>query len=212
MSSTKVYGIVGSPFLRSVQMGLEEKGAAYELVRMGFGDPKQPAYLARNPFGRVPLFEHDGFELYETQAILRYVDAVFPGPSLRPTEPRRLARMDQLVGISDWYMFRQVTATIVFQRLVAPMMGRTTDLSVVAAALPDAKHCIGVLEGFAKQGGDFLVGDEPSIADIMLAPQVAYFSATPEGQEIMPSHPALSAWIGRMTPRPSMKKTDPAAG
>ena len=205
----KVHGIVGSPFLRSALLGLEEKGAPYELVRMGFSEPKEPAYLARNPFGRVPFFEHDGFELYETQAILRYIDTVFPGPSLRPTEPRQLARMDQLVGISDWYMFRQVTATISFQRLIAPIVGRTTDLSAVAAAIPDARNVMQVLEGFAKQGGDYMVGNEPTIADLMLAPQLSFFAVTPEGREILPSHPSLGAWIERINARPSMKKTEP---
>ncbi|HLG88278.1 MAG TPA: glutathione S-transferase family protein [Alphaproteobacteria bacterium] len=204
----KVYGIVGSPFLRSVQLGLEEKGAPYELVKMGFGEPKEPPYLAKHPFGRVPFFEHDGFSLYETQAILRYVDAVFPGPALKPTDPKKLARMDQLIGISDWYMFRQVTAIIGFNRLIAPMVGRPTDLSAIAAAVPDAKNCAKVLEGFVKEGGDYMVGSEPTIADLMLAPQMVFFAMTPEGREILPGHPALGAWLERMNARPSMVKTE----
>ena len=208
----KVYGIVGSPFLRSVLLGLEEKGAAYELVKMGFSEPKEPAYLAKHPFGRVPYFEHDGFPLYETQAILRYIDTAFPGPALKPTDPRKLARMDQLIGISDWYMFRQVTATISFNRLVAPLVGRATDLSAIAAAIPDAKNVMQVLEGFAKQGGDCLLGSEPTIADLMLAPQLAFFSVTPEGREMLPGYPALAAWTERMRARPSMAKTEPKFG
>ncbi len=46
---------------------------------MQLGSLKQEPYLARHPFGRIPAIEHDGFALYETQAILRYVDAVVSG-------------------------------------------------------------------------------------------------------------------------------------
>lgn len=211
MSGTIVHGIWGSPFLRSALLGLEEKGAPYELVRMGFGEPKEPAHVARHPFGRVPTLEHDGFSLYETQAILRYVDAVFPGPSLQPEDPRRAARMDQLIGISDWYLFRQVTATIGFQRLIAPMLGRQTDEAIVAAAVPDARNCARVLADFAAEGGEFMVGDQLTIADLMLVPQIAYFAMTPEGREILPEHPSLVAWLDRMSARPSMAKTDPTS-
>jgi glutathione S-transferase len=116
MAAPIVYGIPGSPYLRSVMLGLEEKSAAYEFSALAFGASKQEPYLSRHPFGRIPAFEHDGFALYETQAILRYVDAVFPGTSLRPREPRQAARMNQLIGILDWYFFPRVSATISFQR------------------------------------------------------------------------------------------------
>ena len=47
----------------------------------------------------MPAFEHDGFELYETAAIMHYVDETFPGPSLRPGGPRERARMEQILGL-----------------------------------------------------------------------------------------------------------------
>jgi glutathione S-transferase len=57
MSEFLVYGVPGSPFVRSVQMGLEEKGAAYRLHAMSPGESKSEAYLKRHPFGhRLPLF------------------------------------------------------------------------------------------------------------------------------------------------------------
>jgi glutathione S-transferase len=63
----------------------------YELVEIDImqGAHKTPEHLARHPFGRVPAFEHDGFKLYETSAITRYLDAVLPGPA--PT-PRRIPK------------------------------------------------------------------------------------------------------------------------
>jgi glutathione S-transferase len=68
MSEIVVYGVPGSPFLRAVQMGLEEKRVAYRLQAMTPGEHKTEAYLKKHPFGRVPPFEHGDFSLYETQS------------------------------------------------------------------------------------------------------------------------------------------------
>src|SRR5439155_8153198 len=109
MSGMIVHGVPGSPYVRAALLALEEKGASYELASMAPGTLKQPSHLSRHPFGRIPAFEHDGWMLYETQAIMRYVDAVVPGPPLQPEEPRAAARMDQLIGIVDWYLMPQVS-------------------------------------------------------------------------------------------------------
>ena len=77
---------------------------------LGLGEEKTPAHLVRHPFGRVPTIDHDGFALYETQAIIRYVDAAFAGPALHARAmARATARMNQLIGIVDWYFFHHVT-------------------------------------------------------------------------------------------------------
>ena len=75
MSEVIVYGVPGSPYVRAALLGFEEKGAPYRLHALGLGEEKTPAHLVRHPFGRVPTIDHDGFALYETQAIIRYVDA-----------------------------------------------------------------------------------------------------------------------------------------
>jgi glutathione S-transferase len=205
--SVKIYGVPGSPFMRAVLVGLEEKGAAYDLVPISGADSKQPEHLARHPFGRVPAFEHDGFPLYETQAILRYVDGAFPGPSLRPTDLKALARMDQLIGINDWYLFPQVGVTIAFQRIVKPLlMGGTPDEEIIAKAIPNAERCYAVIAGFLD--GPFLTGAELSIADIVIACHMSMLAATPECQAIMAKHPALRDWLTRIEARPSFQNTD----
>jgi glutathione S-transferase len=61
MSDIVVYGVPGSPFMRAVQMGLEEKNAAYRVQTLGVGESKSEAYLRKHPFGRVPAFEHGNF-------------------------------------------------------------------------------------------------------------------------------------------------------
>jgi glutathione S-transferase len=61
-----------------VLVALEEKGARYRLCAVPPGTLKTPEHLARHPFGRVPVMEHGSFRLYESQAILRYLDLLTP--------------------------------------------------------------------------------------------------------------------------------------
>jgi glutathione S-transferase len=210
LSPVRVHAVAGSPYGRVVMIALEEKGVPYEVAAMGFGDNRKAAYLALQPFGRIPVLEHGDFRLYETQAIVRYVDRAFDGPALQPKDVQALARMDQLMNIIDWYLFPQVTATIPFERLIAPMLGRETKEAVVAAAVPHAHHCVSVIEGLMK-GAAFLTGESISLADIMMLSHIEYLSMTPEGREVLKDRP-LSDWLARMQARSSVKATAQPTG
>ncbi|HSR73041.1 MAG TPA: glutathione S-transferase N-terminal domain-containing protein, partial [Kiloniellales bacterium] len=76
MDDPIVYGPGFSTYTRSARLALEEKAVAYHLEEINIleGAGQTPEHLARQPFGKVPAFEHDGFRLYETAAIMRYVD------------------------------------------------------------------------------------------------------------------------------------------
>src|SRR5262249_21359959 len=139
MAEFTVYTVPGSPFGRAVLATLEEKGANWRLQMPGDGGMKGEAHMRRHPFGRVPVLEHGDFTLYETQAILRYLDRIFLSPALTPTDPKAAARMDQLMNISDWYFFQGVGNTIGFQRVVLPrLFGGTPDEAICLAAMPAA--------------------------------------------------------------------------
>lgn len=206
MSDFVIHGVIGSPFVRAVLMGLEEKGRGWRLQPLAPGASKSPEYLARHPFGRVPAVEHDGFQLYETQAVLRYLDRIEPEPPLTPPDPRQAARMDQIMGINDWYLFAHASAPIGFPRVVAPRIGFPADSSKVAEALPRARVCIGEIARLL-DGQPFLAGDALSLADLMVAPQLSLLMECEEGQDLMAPHAALSAWLERMEARPSMIAT-----
>jgi len=207
MTEIVVYGVPGSPFMRSVQMGLEEKAVVYRVHAMAPRDSKSDAHLKRHPFGRVPAFQHGDFSLYETQAILRYIDDVFPEPPFEPSDPRAVARMNQIIGINDWYFFPKVAAEIVGRRIVGPaLLGMTTDETAVAAAVPMGRVCIAELDRLLG-AQPFLVGDAISLADLMLAPQLDFFAATPEGKAMLRGT-RLETWLRRMNARPSMRATE----
>jgi glutathione S-transferase len=207
MDAFLIHGIPGSPFTRAVMVALEEKAARYRLRSVPPGTLRAPAHLARHPFGRVPVIEHGTFQLYETQAILRYVDRVTPGAALTPADPQAAARMDQLMSVNDWYVFHGVNNIIAFQRLVAPrVLGRAPDESAIAAAMPKARVVVDALAG-ELGSQSYFVGDALSLADILLAPQLDMLRLTPEWAVLTAQHPNLQAWTERMATRPSMMAT-----
>ena len=213
MAAPVIYGPVISTYVRTVRLVCEEKAAPYELVEVDImqGGNKTPEHLARHPFGRVPAFEHDGFRLYETSAITRYLDAVLPGPALTPADPKGAARMQQAIAIVDSYAYGAMISAIVIQRVVMPMVGGVADETGIAAALPTAETSLAAFEALLGQG-HYLAGETISLADLHLAPVMAYFSATPEGQARLPGFPGLARWWAAVSARPSMARTQPPLG
>ncbi|WP_293384740.1 glutathione S-transferase family protein [Phenylobacterium sp.] len=197
----KLYGVAGSPNVRGAMLGLAEKGVDYELVDV-FPPFKAPDHMARNPFGRVPVLEHDGFLLYETQAILRYVDQAFPGPALQPADAREAARMNQILGIVDCYLFETWSGAIGFERLIATsFLGRPCDLAQVEAAVPLARCCAEALE--AVISAPYLTGGTFSLADIRLMPHFDWLRRTPEGEAMLADKGGLVRWFEQVRARPS---------
>jgi glutathione S-transferase len=213
MASPIVHGPSYSTYVRSARLALEEKGVPYELVEVAMlqGAHQEPAFLAKNPFGKVPALEHDGMMLYETAAITRYVDRAFPGPALQPTEAKALAKMDQVIGIVDSFGYGCVIGKLVWQRVVTPMLGGTPDEAVVAEAMPRVGLTLSELERLLG-AGPWIAGAAISLADLHLAPVFAYFMGTPESAELMAPHPALSAWWQAMSARPRLANTQPKFG
>jgi glutathione S-transferase len=207
MNECIVHSIPGSPFGRAVLVALEEKGVGYRLAPVAPGSLRTPEHLACHPFGRVPVLDHAGFRLYETQAILRYVDRAMPGTALMPTDPQAAGRMDQLMNINDWYLFQGVANIIAFQRIIGPRVLRLTpDEGKIAVAMPKA-HA--VFDELARQlsAQAFFVGASISLADVLLAPQLDFFRETPEWEPLTAGHANIRAWLERMNARRSMAAT-----
>jgi glutathione S-transferase len=207
MSQFVVYSIPGSPFGRAVLATLEEKRAPYRLSPVAPGTLRVEPHISRHPFGRVPVLEHDGFLLYETQAMLRYLDRVLPTPPLTPPDPKAAARMDQAMNINDWYLFQGVGNVIAFHRIVGPrVLGLTPDESAIAAAMPKA-HA--VCNELARLLGSqpYFAGEVVTLADLLLAPQLDFLAATPEWTALSAGNRNLVDWLDRMNARVSLKAT-----
>jgi glutathione S-transferase len=208
MGTPVLYGPAYSTYVRTARLVLEEKGVAYNLEEFDFLKGMPEEHYARHPFGKVPAFEHDGFWLYETGAIVRYVDEAFEGPSLQPDDVRLRARMVQIMSIVDSYTYGPVLGQIVIQRLVVPLMDGKPDEAAIEAGVPGARKSLGVLEGLL---GDqvFLAGSRLSLADLHLAPIMTYFALTPEGDAVLADMPRLRRWFDGMSARETMARTAP---
>ena len=207
MSGFVVHTIPGSPYARAVMATLEEKAQPWRLAPLAPGTLRQEPHLSRQPFGKMPVLEHDGFVLYQTQAILRYLDRILPAPSLTPRDPRAAARMDQAMNVNDNYLFRGCEDVIVFHRVVGPhVLGTKPDEAAIAQAMPRARI---VFIELARLLGDrpCFAGDALSLADLMLAPHLDMFSMAAEWAELSSDKPNLADWLSRMTGRPSMQAT-----
>jgi glutathione S-transferase len=208
MARPIVYGPAGSTYVWSARLALAEKGVAHDLIDVPFGAHREELHLSRHPFGKVPSFEHDGFSLYETQAILRYIDEGFPVSPLQPTDLHQFARMNQIMGIVDAYAWPSIAAGIVFNRVLAPRLGLPVSEEAVAKAVPRARLC---LSEFARLMGDqpYMAGERISLADLMVVPLLYYLARTPEGEAPLAEHPSLRAWMRRVEDRQSFRVTKP---
>jgi glutathione S-transferase len=213
MAKPIIYGPAYSTYARTVRLALEEKGVGYDLVEVDLlgGAAKAPEHLARHPFGKVPAFEHDGFELYETDAIMRYVNGAFPGPDLEPADVRSRARMAQAIDVIGGYAYPAMIGQVFIQRAVMPMMGQAADEAAIAAALPQAETCVRALEKLI-DGNAYLAGDRLSLADLLLIPVYDYFAHTPEGEKLLASAPNLRRWWDSVRTRESVARTRPSLG
>jgi glutathione S-transferase len=206
MNTPILFGAAYSVYVRSARLALEEKGIPYRLEEVDVFAPggPPPSYRERHPFGRIPAFEHEGFRLYETGAITRYVDEAFAGPRLQSIGPQHRARMNQVLSILDNYAYRTLVWDIFVERVRAPKQGRPADEQKIAAALSKAETCLDALQAIMK-GGDNLAGDELTLADLHAAPMFAYFRLAAEGAAMLARRPALRSWWMRIAERSSVR-------
>ncbi|MFN4273573.1 MAG: glutathione S-transferase family protein [Aliihoeflea sp.] len=205
---TILFGADYSVYVRIARMTLIEKGVGHRLVPVdAFSKDGLPDwYRAIHPFGKIPAFEHDGFRLFETAAIARYIDEAFEGPPLQPLRAPERAVMNQIIGMLDAYAYRTLVWDIYVERVARPRDGETSDEARIAAALPAAQRCLSALAK-AKRPGQWLIGDQLSLADLHAAPMLAYFMEAPEGCDMLSEFGKLSAWWAKVSALASFEAT-----
>jgi glutathione S-transferase len=202
----------GSPFSWRVWLALEVKKIPYELKLLSFsdGDTKKPEFVAINPRHQVPTIVDDGFTLWESGAILEYLDERFAsGAKLFPGDAQRRARVRRLSREAEAYLHGEGVDPIV------------DELFWKGDAAPDPKRLeekrqrvSDELQYMARElRGDYLDGAEITAADLVLYPSVAYVkritARKPEVKltELIP--PALAAWAKRIESHPWFEQTFP---
>jgi glutathione S-transferase len=190
---------------RKVLTTLAEKGHEAEFVLLDFakGEHKQPAHLARQPFGVMPAFEDDGFMLYESRAIIRYLNDKLPGASLVPSDIQARARMEQFISVEQSY-FSPGAMKIVMQVMFGKMMGKEPDMEVVKKGEDEVNRVFDVVDKtLASQ--PYLAGDTFSLADICWMPYVQYLFPSGAGS-LVTERSNVGAWWQRASTRPSWVK------
>jgi glutathione S-transferase len=211
-----LHGPAYSTYARTARLALEEKGVAYTLNEVDLlkGAHQTPEHRARHPWGKVPAFEHDGFLLYETFAIARYVDEAFPGPSLQPADAKARARMTQICGIIDSYLYGSAIGKAFWQAAVVPMQGGQGDMAVMQEGLDQAAQALAAIEALlpAGEAASLCGGGAVTLADLHMIPVVEYFAMIPPGKAVLDRTPRLAAWWAGIAGRPSVAKTRPSLG
>ena len=202
-------GFKFSVYNRVARAVLHEKGVSYETENIDpFASSVPKDYLERHPFGRVPVLSHGTLDVYETAAIARYIDAVFPGPCLVPLDVKGLTRLAQTVSIVDSYGYQPMVRGVFAHRVFRPAIGEASDEAEIENGMAASRTVLKALETLAAEA---YVLDKQSftLADCHLAPMIAYFVQAPEGKAAVSDCPALSDWWAWTSQRASVSETDP---
>jgi len=191
-----------STYSRRVLIAFAEKQIAHELVLvdMAARRHREQPYLSLNPYGRVPTLEEDGFGLFESTAILNYLEATRPTPPLVPTDARNRALVDMHMKLCDLQFTRQAGA-ITFPKRFLPEERWNT--AAMAEAKAEIEKHLAILDRHLA-GKTYLVAEQFSLADVCYAPFLEFLPL----MEIAPP-PAVAAWSERLLARPSAVATRP---
>lgn len=205
----ELHGYKYSVYAWIARFVIHEKGISYRSVEVNpFADDLQADYLAIHPFGRVPTLVNGDFALYETNAITRYVDEAFAGPMLQPSTPESRARINQILSIIDSYAYWPLVRQVFSHGVMGPRLSRPSDPTEYQRGLEAAPRVLHALECLAS-GGSFLVADTFSLADIHLAPMIAYFTSAADGLALFKKNEHLCEWWSAMSTRPKFIETTP---
>ena len=198
--SMKLYDFAPSPNSRKVRAVAYELGLPLDFVHVGLfqGESRAPAFLTKNPNGRVPVLEDGDLLLWESNAIIAYLGA---GTPLVPTDPRGRAEVDRWTA---WQLAHLGPATrmVAVERIVKKLTGQgEPDQAAIAAGTEEFGKLSAVLDR-SLGNKEYLTG-RLSVADFALA---AHYSIAESCGLDVAAHERVAAWLGRMLSRDSMKR------
>jgi glutathione S-transferase len=200
-----IFGHPGSTCTRKVLMTLAETAAPYELVsvELAAGEQKKPPHLSRQPFGQIPTIDDEGFSLYESRAICRYINERFQG-NLVPVDIKGRALMEQWISI-ETSNFSPFAMKFIYH----DVFKRPQDPAVLEAAGKSVETALRVMDA-RLAASPFLAGPQFSLADVSFMPYIEYAKATPL-KTMLTKFPAVSAWWSQVGERPTWRRvTSPA--
>lgn len=188
----KVYRMALSGHCHRVELFLSLLGLPHTLVDVDLraGEHKRPEFLARNPFGQVPVIEDGDVTLSDSNAILVYLEGRYAPGSWLPREPLAAAQVQRWLSVAAGPLaFGPAAARVV------ELFGRKEDCTPYLAR---AQQLLGVMERelAARQ---WLAGPAPTLADVA---NYSYVVSAPEGRVSLADYPAVRAWLARIEALP----------
>jgi glutathione S-transferase len=199
----KLYHFPVSTFSRRVRVALLEKDLSCELIEVDLpnGQHKEEWYAALNPYMKVPTLVDGEVTLYESAAILTYLEATHPTPALTPPDVRGRALVDMNVRLCDAHVGRYAGAILLPKRFLPEERWDRAAMDTARQELN--RHFTIVERGFGDR--QYLVGDAFTLADVAYLPFL-HFLALME----VSAGPKVRAWADRVLARPSARATVPA--
>ncbi|MBR0672788.1 glutathione S-transferase family protein [Neoroseomonas soli] len=199
----KLHFFDGSTTCRPIVMLAHEAGVPLELVPVNLlaGEHMQPDYLAKNPNGKVPLLDDNGFLLTESSAILKYIAEVSHSPAY-PSDPQGRARVNSQM---DWFntgFYRCFAYGVVYPDVMPHTAYPPAAQEVVtAAARQEAQSMLRILnDHMLTDAGAYLGGTQPNLADFL---GVAFTTIGEMVGHDFSDHRRVVRWIAAMKARPS---------
>ena len=208
MPDITLWGFDNSTFVRTVKMLFAEKGeTGFKQVPLNVlkGEPRSEEHRQRHPFGKVPVLDYDGTRVLETAAIARFLNDKLPGSSLIPATAEDRARMDMVIGVIDSYGYGALLGGVVAYHLFPDFVGGKNE----AARQKGLETGRTVIEFIVKtRGSSPFVAGALSLADLYLAPVIAYVAMTPDKDALL-GIAGFADWWDRAQALPSFKATQP---
>ncbi|MEQ1501833.1 MAG: glutathione S-transferase C-terminal domain-containing protein [Myxococcota bacterium] len=199
----RLYGHPWSINTRKALVVLAEKGHEAELVYVDIphGGQRLPEHVARHPFGKLPVLDDGDFRVYETAAVLQYLDALLPGPSLAPSDARARARALQWDRVQQSY-FEPHAHPLIVHAQFSRVLGFPGDPAIIDAGRAAMQPALDVIDRHLRTAA-YLTGDDFGLADVTWMPYLDYLTAIGEGEAVAGGRPGLAAWWDRISRRPS---------
>ena len=164
----KLYGGLASPYVARVAMQAKIKGLDLPIIDAP-GGPRSDEYKTINPLGKIPALEHDDNIIVESEVICEYLEEIFPGTPVLPSDPLQRAHSRMISRMVDLYVAPINTGLF---RMRDPA---NRDQVVIDEASQKAGQSFAAIERFVV--GPYLAGEELSVADCALVPFILMLKA-----------------------------------
>ncbi|KAF5311469.1 hypothetical protein D9611_011573 [Ephemerocybe angulata] len=198
-----LHGHSFSTCTKRVAIVLQEKQVPFKFIEVDLpkGEHLKPAHLEKQPFGKIPYLDDDGYIIYESRAIARYIAEKFAdqGPALIPTDLKAKGHFEQAASV-ELANYDVYISNAIFENIVKTYKGLTPDPEKFAALIASLEKTLDVYDNILATQR-YLAGDEITLADLFHVPPAVLLPIA--GSNALLDRPNVARWLKELTERPS---------